>query len=87
MNAYVGYMRGGKVKVIARDPSLRAVFYPIDAGPDGGLEIQRDFSGCLSCHGTTVTEHVPGLSVRSVFADFQLYHQLFKHRCSYMVYS
>lgn len=69
MNAYVGYVPGGKIEAIVRDSSLGAVYYLIGASPTGGLGIERDFSGCLSCHGTTVTEHVPGLLVRSVFAD------------------
>lgn len=69
MNAYVGHVPGGKIEAIVHDPVLGVVFYLIGPGPDGGLEIERDLSTCLSCHGTTVTEHVPGMQVRSVFAD------------------
>ncbi len=69
MNAYVGYVPGGKIEAIVQDSLLGVVFYLIDAGPDGGLKIERDTSTCLSCHGTTVTEQVPGMQIRSVFAD------------------
>lgn len=69
MNAYVGYVPGGKIEVVVSDPSLGAVFYLIGADSQGEVEIERDSSGCLSCHATTVTEYVPGLLVRSVFAD------------------
>jgi hypothetical protein len=68
-NAYVGYVPGGKIEAIVRDSILGVVFYLIDDSPTGGLKIERDFSNCLSCHGTTATEHVPGLQVRSVLAD------------------
>ncbi len=69
MNAYVGFVPGGKIEAIVEDPVLGPVFYLIGSGTDGDLEIGRDLSTCLSCHGTAVTENVPGLQVRSVFAD------------------
>lgn len=68
-NAYVGYVPGGKIEVIIQDPLLGPVFYLIGAGPEGGLEIERDLSTCISCHGTSATENVPGMQVRSVFPD------------------
>ncbi len=69
-NAYVGYVPGGDMEVIAHDPLLGPVFYLIEAG-DGNapLKITRDTSDCLSCHGTARTESVPGVLVRSVFPD------------------
>ena len=68
-NAYVGYVPGGKIEAIVQDPLLGPVFYLIGSGPDGGLEIERDLSTCISCHGTSATENVPGMQVRSVFPD------------------
>ncbi|MEO5917730.1 MAG: hypothetical protein ABIS50_26095 [Luteolibacter sp.] len=68
-NAYVGYVPGGKIEVITQDSVLGPVFYLIGAGSEGGLKIERDLSTCISCHGTTATENVPGLQVRSVFPD------------------
>jgi hypothetical protein len=69
-NAYVGYVPGGDIEVIAHDPLLGSVYYLIEAGGgDQALRISRDTSDCLSCHGTARTESVPGVLVRSVFPD------------------
>jgi len=67
--AYVGYVPGGAIEVIVQDPVLGPVFYVIEAGEPGKLKIERDTSLCMSCHGTTRTEGVPGLLVRSVFPN------------------
>ncbi|MGB6220238.1 hypothetical protein [Haloferula sp.] len=68
-NTYVGYVPGGEIEVIAQDPVLGPVFYLIDLTDETGFEVMRDTSDCLSCHGTTRTENVPGLLIRSVFPD------------------
>jgi len=68
-NAYVGYVPGGAIEVIVHDAVLGPVFYLIELEGPQGLAIQRDTSDCLSCHGTTRTEGVPGVFVRSVFPD------------------
>lgn len=68
-DAYVGHVPGGKIEVIVQDAVLGPVFYVIGSGKDGGLDIERDTSDCIACHGTTATENVPGMQVRSVFAD------------------
>ena len=68
-NAYVGYVPGGNIEVAAMDPVLGPVFYLVDLrklGENGW--VTRDNS-CLQCHGTSRTELVPGLLIRSVFAD------------------
>ncbi len=67
--AYVGYVPGGHIEAIVQDPLLGPVFYVIESTNKGGLKIQRDSSSCLSCHGTSNTENVPGMQVRSVFSD------------------
>ncbi len=67
--AYVGYVPGGAIEAVVVDPNLGPVFYLIEAGGPGGLEIERDHSSCMSCHGTARTENVPGLQVRSVFPN------------------
>lgn len=69
MNAYLGYVPGGDIEVIVQDAVLGPVYYLIHRGKDGALEVERDLSTCISCHGTTATENVPGLQVRSVFPD------------------
>ena len=68
-NAYVGYVPGGDIEAIIQDSLLGPVYYLIEAGGTGGLEIERDLSTCISCHATSNTEHVPGMLVRSVFPD------------------
>jgi len=67
--AYVGYVPGGDIEAIIQDPLLGPVFYLISASPPGALKIERDLTNCISCHGTTNTEHVHGMLVRSVFPD------------------
>ena len=68
-NAYVGYVPGGDIEAIVQDPVLGPVYYLIESGGPGGLEIKRDLSTCASCHATSNTENVPGMLVRSVFPD------------------
>lgn len=69
-NSYVGYVPGGDIEVITHDPWLGSVYYIIEpSGPDHPERISRDTSECMSCHGTTRTESVPGVLVRSVFPD------------------
>jgi hypothetical protein len=68
-NAYVGYVPGGLIEAVVHDPELGPVFYTIEATAKAGLKIERDLSNCMSCHGTTRTEGVPGLQVRSVFPN------------------
>ncbi len=69
-NAYVGYVPGGDIEVIAHDPLLGSIYYLIETGtPSRPPRISRDTSQCLSCHGTTRTESAPGVLIRSVFPD------------------
>ncbi len=67
--AYVGYVPGGHIEAIVQDPLLGPVFYVIESAKAGGLKIERELSSCLTCHGTSNTENVPGMQVRSVFSD------------------
>ena len=69
-NSYVGYVPGGDMEVISHDPLLGSVYYIIGTGDhQPALQITRDTSDCLSCHGTARTELIPGVLVRSVFPD------------------
>lgn len=68
-NAYVGYVPGGAVEVIVHDAVLGPVFYLVEPDSDGKLNIERDTNRCLSCHATSRTENVPGMLVRSVYAE------------------
>ena len=68
-NTYVGYIPGGAIEVIAQDPVLGPIFYVVEAGAKGEPVIERDTNQCMTCHATSRTENVPGLMIRSVFAD------------------
>lgn len=68
-DSYVGYIPGGAIEVIVQDPVLGPVFYTVEVGAKGEPRIERDTNQCMSCHATARTENVPGLLVRSVFAD------------------
>lgn len=68
-DTYVGYIPGGAIEVIAQDPMLGPIFYVVEAGAKGEPLIERDTNQCMTCHATSRTENVPGLMIRSVFAD------------------
>jgi hypothetical protein len=77
-DAYVGYVQnGGKIEIAASDATLGSVFYAIDqtTPPDGAggklkpAQIVRKTDDCLSCHGSGMRVEIPGLMIRSVFAD------------------
>ncbi len=68
-DAYVGYVPGGDIEAIVQDPVLGPVYYLIGSHHEKGMEIERDTSNCLSCHGTGRTEGVPGMLIRSVYPD------------------
>ena len=75
-DCYVGTVQGSNIiELTAIDDSLGSVFYTlelpslhVDEAPEKPTII-RDRGQCLSCHATTRTERVPGVLVRSVYAD------------------
>lgn len=68
-NTYVGYVPGGSIEVAATDPKLGPVFYFLDKAKIGESGFATRDNSCLQCHGTSRTDLVPGLMVRSVFPD------------------
>jgi hypothetical protein len=68
-NAYAGYVPGGTIEVIIQDPVLGPVFYFVEPDRDGAIKIERDTNRCMSCHATSRTENVPGMLIRSVYAE------------------
>lgn len=69
-NAYAAYVPGGEMEIITHDPVLGPIFHLVNLGnPPQSAKIQRATSDCLSCHGTVRTAGVPGVMIRSVFAD------------------
>jgi len=70
MDAYVGWMPGGKVEVIIQDKALGPVFYTIDPPfGDRPAKVVRATDSCLQCHATSRTSGVPGMFIRSVVPD------------------
>ncbi len=69
LDTYLGYVPGGHIEVIATDPVLGPVFYLLDMGKVGKPDFAGRDNSCLQCHGTSRTELVPGLMVRSVFPN------------------
>ncbi len=66
---YVGWVqRGDVMEVSATDPQLGVNFYTLDQTPTQRPAFQRQTYDCLQCHGSTLTQHVPGHVVRSVYA-------------------
>ena len=67
---YVGWVKGGDVIELASvDPDLGTVFYTLDQRAPAKLV--RQSHSCLQCHGSSMTRDVPGLLVRSIYADGQ----------------
>lgn len=69
-DVYVGYVPGGDIiELSAVDPELGAVFYSLDQEKMSRPRIARDQDKCMTCHGTSKTQNVPGYLIRSVFAS------------------
>ncbi len=65
---YVGWVQGGDIEIISVDPQLGPVFYLLRTprpGSERPPRLERSYD-CLGCHGSSRTEHVPGMLVRSV---------------------
>ncbi|MEQ1862602.1 MAG: hypothetical protein ABMA13_21995 [Chthoniobacteraceae bacterium] len=69
-DCYVGWVPGGLIEVAAIDPLLGPNFYSIDPLERGSepQRFRRD-PNCLSCHAANFTRDIPGVFVRSVFAE------------------
>jgi hypothetical protein len=70
-DAYVGWVQDGPIMEIAAvDPSLGTVFYTLEQRNAARPVFERQGRTCLQCHdSTSTTGGVPGLIMRSVFAD------------------
>lgn len=65
-DVYVGYIPGGKLEIVAIDPTLGGIFYLMDM-PRPGVRGQIERSNrCMNCHAREDTGGVPGLVIRSV---------------------
>ncbi len=71
-SVYVGYCaKGDMLELSAIDPKLGAVFYTLEQDAVKKPRFVRQTESCLLCHGSSSTQGVPGLVVRSVFPDAQ----------------
>ena len=70
-DVYVGWVqRGDVMEASAADPQLGVNFYTLDQLATDEPKFVRQTYDCLQCHGSTLTQHVPGFVVRSVYAGF-----------------
>ncbi len=68
-SVYVGSVVGSPImELTAIDPQLGCVFYTLERDQQE-YRIIRDRGQCMSCHATPRTERVPGVLVRSIYAD------------------
>ncbi|MFG0332999.1 MAG: hypothetical protein ACF8TS_06505 [Maioricimonas sp. JB049] len=69
-DTYVGWVSGGDVvELMGTDPQQGQVFYTINQDRTQPARILRDRGQCLICHASSRTQGVPGVLMRSVFAD------------------
>lgn len=67
---YLGYCHNGDaLEVSVADPKLGAVFYTLDQREQKSPFLLRETDNCLSCHGGSQTDNIPGHLVRSVFTN------------------
>jgi hypothetical protein len=67
-DTYVGWVNGSSMMEISTaDPKLGTAFYTVDMMP-WRAKIEQAYYDCLGCHATTMTQGVPGHTIRSVLA-------------------
>ncbi|QEG01840.1 hypothetical protein Mal15_59210 [Stieleria maiorica] len=68
-DTYVGWIRGSSLMEISTaDPKLGTAFYTVDMMP-WRAKIKQAHYDCLGCHATSMTQGVPGHTVRSVHPE------------------
>ncbi len=69
-DTYVGWVNGSSLAEIStHDPKLGTAFYTVDMMPWRAKIVRADYD-CLGCHATSMTQGVPGHTVRSVMPSF-----------------
>ncbi len=67
---YVGWVPGGLTELAGVDPNLGPIFYSLNTGRTDRAVARLDRAvDCMNCHGTSMTNRVPGVMLRSVFPD------------------
>ena len=65
-DTYVGWVNGSSLMEISTaDPKLGTAFYTVDMMP-WRAKIEQAYYDCLGCHATSMTQGVPGHTIRSV---------------------
>ena len=65
-DTYVGWVNGSSLMEISTaDPNLGTAFYTVDMMP-WRAKIEQAYYDCLGCHATSMTQGVPGHTIRSV---------------------
>jgi len=69
-DTYVGWVRGSSLlEISTADPELGVAFYTVNMRPRT-VKVERENYDCLGCHATSMTQGVPGHTVRSVYPDY-----------------
>ncbi|MCA9125734.1 MAG: hypothetical protein KDB22_01570 [Planctomycetales bacterium] len=69
-DTYVGWIHGSSlVEISTNDPQLGAAFYTLRISA-GVPRIHQETHDCLACHATTLTQGVPGHTVRSGYPNY-----------------
>jgi hypothetical protein len=67
---YAGWVPGGLMEMASIDPVLGPIFYTLDFHrPDRPAPRLDRPQACLDCHGSNMTNRLPGVMIRSVFPD------------------
>ncbi len=67
---YVGYCQDGAVlEILSVDPQLGSVFYTLDQEKADKPHLKRQDDTCLICHASSQNQGIPGLLLRSLYAD------------------
>ena len=69
-DVYIGWIPTAPLMEVASvDPDLGTVFYTLDQVESASPQFERRTTECLGCHNNLSTGGVPGLMMRSVYAD------------------
>ena len=69
-DTYVAWVRGSSLlEISTADPKLGVAFYTVNMRPRT-VKVERENYDCLGCHATSMTQGVPGHTVRSVYPDY-----------------
>lgn len=69
-DVYVGWVQGSNILEFASvDKQLGPIFYTLNQRQVQKPQFDRQNDNCLQCHDGLMTDDVPGLMMRSVFAD------------------